>query len=272
MTHAELDELYELYAMGALESEAAAEIERHLIDGCVYCTEQVREASQLAALLAGIAEPAQPRAELRSRVLNSIARPRLAVTAAKSSPNWMFGMAALCAACLALAVFSLGMRSELQRMREQLVSTMNERDQLRSALASANSSERSQLAVLTGERDQLRSALAVMRRPDTRSVRFGTATAPHGWVFVNRNGGLVVVGSELPRVANDRTLELWLVPKTGAPQPAGLVRPTDASGDAIHVSSVPVDPAQIKAVAFSNEPRAGSPAPTTKPFLLVPLG
>lgn len=377
MTHAEMDDLYELYVLGGLEPELAAEIDQHLLEGCSYCLEHVREATHLTAVMAGIAEQAAPAAELRARVLSSIALRTAPVIAPvrKRWGSWMFAVAALSAACLALAAFSLGARSELQQMRTQLRSAMDERDQMRTAVTNANSAGRAEVAALTRERDQLRSALAtlsnteraevatltaernrlrvalataastasaemarltgerdqlqstlasansanssqrvqvealtserdqlrsalananntarvelagltgevnelrsaldVMRRPDTRSTRFGTPSAPHGWVFANRTGGLVLVGSQLPQVASDRTLELWLVPKTGAPQPAGLFRPSDPAGDTIHISSLAVDPSQIKAVAVSDEPRAGSSAPTTKPFLLVPVG
>ena len=34
MTHPEMNELYELYLLGALEPELAREIETHLIDRC----------------------------------------------------------------------------------------------------------------------------------------------------------------------------------------------------------------------------------------------
>jgi len=379
VTHAEMDDLYELYVLGALEPELAAEIEQHLQEQCSYCVEHVQEATQLAALMAGMAESVKLPAQLRSRVLATIATavapaviPTVAAPAPRRARNWMFAFAALSAACLALAAFSLWSRSELQQTSSQLQSTASQRDQLQSALTNASSSERQEVAALTaerdrlrsalttanntaalqaaaltgerdrlraalgtatntertevaalsgerdqlrsaltsanataraqvasltaerdqlrtalaaanvqqrtqmasleGERDQLQSALAIMRKPDTRSVRFGTPAAAHGWVFANRNGGLVFVGSELPAVASDRILELWLVPNTGAPQPAGLFRPTDVAGDTLHVSSLAIDPSHIKAVAVSDEPRAGSTAPTTKPFLLVPLG
>ncbi len=44
MTHSEMDELYELYALGALEPEPAAEIEAHLTTQCSYCMERIQEA------------------------------------------------------------------------------------------------------------------------------------------------------------------------------------------------------------------------------------
>jgi hypothetical protein len=142
------------------------------------------------------------------------------------------------------------------------------------ALFSSNelSHAREQLAMIRSERDQMRAALEIMSRSETRSVQFGRAeNVPHGRVFVNRNGGLVFVGSQLPQLAADRTFELWLVPQTGAPRPAGLFRP-NATGDSVNVSQIAVDPSETKAVAVSIEPLAGSNAPTTTPILVVPLG
>jgi anti-sigma-K factor RskA len=374
-----MDDLYELYVLGALEPELAAEVERYIAEHPLEAKPRLEEASNLAAAMAGMAERVKPPAELRQRVLATIA-PR------RHSRNWMFAFGALAAACIALAIFAYSSSDQLQRAHNQLrsVGTANteqqaqvialtserdrlrtdlananraqqtevaaltgERDRLRATLASANGAQRTaaaaltrerdqfrstldlanrtnqaQVAALTGERDQLRSALetantrnqaqvaaltrevsqlrsalatansaaqvqmagltgevnqlqsafAIMRRPDTRSVRFGTPEAPHGWVFSNRRGGLVFVGSQLPSLANDRTLELWLVPKSGAPRPAGLFRPNDTAGDTVHTSLLAVNPSEIKAVAVSEEPAAGSTAPTTKPFLLVPLG
>ncbi len=263
MTHAEMDGLYELYALGALEPDLAAEIEEHLSQQCPECLARVSEAAQFSAALAGIAEVKKAPAKLRGRVLESIAP-------AKSSRNWMFAVGGLSAACIALLAFALWSGTRMHRMGAQLVVVSEDRDRLQSTLEAMNRSERNQLADVRSERDQLRSALGVMRSPETRSVRFGTENVPHGWVFANRTGGLVFVGSKLPRIGSDRILELWLMPKSGAPRPAGLFRP-NAAGDFIDISPLAVDPSRNKAVAVSIEPREGSSAPTTTPILVVPL-
>lgn len=239
MTHAEMNELYELYALGILEAEEAAEIETHLHDECAHCLEHVRQALEVTAALAGLADQQKPPKDLRKRVLAT-------VLPARRSRAWTFAIAGLSAACIVLAIF-LGLTASRIRGLDNRLQT------------------------LRSERDQLRLAVEALSRPDTRTAGFGaTNDLPHGRVFVNP-GGLVFVGSQLPQLASDRTFELWLIPKTGAPQAAGLFR-SNATGNSVHVSSLPVSVAQTAAVAVSVEPSQGSSAPTTKPILVIPIG
>ena len=64
---------------------------------------------------------------------------------------------------------------------------------------------------------------------------------------------------------------MWLIPKGGAPRPAGLFQSTDA-GSAVHVLSGPIDTAALGAVAVTVEPEAGSPAPTSQPLITALAG
>ncbi len=264
MTHAEMNELYELYALGVLEPELAAEIDAHLAQPCSYCEGHVQAAAEFTAALAGIAEEKKPPARLRERVLGSVAPVR-------RGRNWAPLVAGLAAACIALLIFSLWSRSQTSRMREQVAALRNQSSELRNELA-VLAIERDQLAATRVERNQLRAALDIVSRPDTRAVQFGKAeNVPHGRVFANNRRGLVFVGSQLPRLAANRSFELWIMPKKGAPRPAGVFR-SNAAGDSVHISSAAVDLAQTKAVAVSVEPRAGSSAPTTTPIVVVPIG
>ena len=231
--------LYELFVIGALEREESAEIAQHLGDACPYCSVRVEEAVAVSAAFSGMAEPAPLPAGLRKRVLASI-RPQ------RESRNWLYAALALGAVCAALVIFAYWSSSALE-------------------------SSRNEIAEITAQRDQLRSALAILSRNETRAVRFGLAdNQPHGRVFVNPQRGLVFVGSQLPSLRNEQTFELWLIPKTGAPEPAGLFRP-NADGNVVSLRTTPIDTAQIQAVAVTVEPQGGSSAPTTKPILAVPL-
>ncbi len=240
MTHAEMDELYELFVLGALEPEQAAEIEQHVSTSCEYCIQHIGEAQFVTAAMSGLAEPLKPPAHLRKRVLASVKPER-------RSPSWLFavgGLSAACAALLAIAIW----------------------------FGTSNAGYQQQISSLQVERTQLREAVQILSRSETRSVKFGVAeNQPHGRVFVNRNGGVVFVGSQLPALASNRTFQLWLVPGKGAPQSEGLFR-SNAAGNAVQVRSTPVDTSRFQAVAVSIEPAGGSPAPSTKPILVVPLG
>ena len=264
MTHTEMDELYELYALGALEPELAAEIEQHLAENCPHCVERVREALELSAALAGITEERRPPVSLRNRILASVAPRR-----ARQSRIWAFAVAGLSAACIALAAFAITAHNQEARERGEREALRSEVAITRGQLAEVTA-ERDRLAAAGIERNQLRAALAVLSTPDIKAVTFGGENAAHGRVFVNSRGGLLFVGAQLPRLANNRTFELWVVPRKGGPRPAGLFQ-ADASGESVRVSATPVDRAETKAVAVSIEPSEGSPAPTSTPILIVPL-
>jgi len=181
-----------------------------------------------------------PPARLRQRVITSV-KPETTKTR-----GWFWAVAALSAACVALIALAVSSRSSIRTYRDQI-------------------------SELTAERSQLREAVEILSRSETRTVQFGRAdNQAHGRVFVNRNRGLVFVGSQLPQLAANRTFQLWLIPAAGAPQSAGLFRPNPA-GDFVNVQTRPIDTG-IQAVAVSVEPEGGSPAPTTTPILVVPLG
>jgi anti-sigma-K factor RskA len=236
MTHSEMDDLYELYLLGALEFEQAAEIAEHVDRQCAYCLAQLKDSSRVIELLPGLADIKQPPAELRDRVL-AIAAPPLR----KSRPQWAAAFALACAASMALAFWGLGQQNKVEELNRQ--------------------------------RNELRGALAILSQADTKTVSFGpgqSQTEPQGRVFISRNGGVVFLGNRLPQLAAGKTFEFWLVPAKGTPQPAGLFK-TNAQGIAVNVLAKSVNPADYAAVAVSIEPATGSKQPTTTPILIVPL-
>jgi hypothetical protein len=241
MNHAGMnDENYALYVLGALDAEQSEQLEEHLRQQCAYCSEKVNEAMRLSAAMAGIAEQAQPPVSLRKRVLATV------IPAPRRQSGLLYALAALAAACIGLVVFSIWSGAQNRSLLNQLVQARL-------------------------ERNQLRSALELMSRSETRAVQFGNVpNAPRGRVFVSRSGGVVFIGTGLPTLPRNKTFELWLVPATGPPGAAGTFR-ADSSGNAVNVAPANVSASGAKAVAVSVEPAAGSNAPTTKPFLIVPL-
>lgn len=240
MNHAGMnDEIYDLYVLGVLDAEQSEQIEAHLREDCEYCLEKLHEATRMSVAMAGIAEQVQPPAHLRQRVLAKVAPSR-------RRSNWIYAVAGLAAACVALIVFAIWSGAQ-------------------------NRSVLSQLVQAKVEDNELRSALELMSQPETRAVQFGNLpNAPRGRVFISRTGGVVFVGTGFPSLPGNRTFELWVVPAAGSPEPAGTFRGS-STGTAVNVTGAKVSASGAKAVAVSVEPAGGSNAPTTKPFLIVPL-
>ncbi len=255
MTHEEMNGAYELYALGALDPEERNEIDVHLERGCPECGAAIRRARELTALFAALPEQAAPPRRLRNRVLAAVGAPS---PARRWAAAW-----AVATVCLAAALIVVGVRgaAELGRARAELRANNESLDLARRELQ-ANRNE------LVFDREALR----LLNEPDTFQTTFGGSGAqpPRGRVFVNPRRGVLLLASHLPPVAAGRTLEMWVVPKTGAPRPAGLFLP-DPQGNAIHLMPGAVDRARTAAIAVSVEPRGGSSAPTTKPFLVAGL-
>jgi anti-sigma-K factor RskA len=252
MTHTEMGELYELYALGALDADLASEIDGHVADGCEHCLSQIHRGAHAAAELSVMADPVTPPAEVRIRLLASISRspsaPKAAPSPAPTARPRFFGwvIPLLAAVTVTLVLFTVFSTREIYSVSSRL--------------------ER-----VTYERNQLRSALEILSRRETRTIQFsGPANPAHGTVLLNKDVGFVLVGSDLPALGNDKTYELWAIPAKGSPIPAGLFR-TNNRGTFVHVAPQPVNVSQLAAVAVSVEPRTGSPAPTTKPILVIPV-
>jgi hypothetical protein len=256
MTHEELRDFYELFALGVLEEPERAEISAHLARGCADCQAGIKGALRLNALLATLPETIEPPRRLRQRILAGIGmEPGLS----------RFWRSAWGLAALALAIVLVVVAIANRRGSQELADT---RDQLRrSAFDLAQA--RQEIQRSSAEVKQVRSAFALLNLPGTREVVFGAGPAqpPRGRIFVNRQQGVLFMAANLPPVPSGKTYQLWLIPKGGAPVPSGLFQ-SDAQGNALFVRSGQVDPATA-AVAVSVEPEAGSSAPTTKPVIVA---
>lgn len=243
-------DLYELYALGLLEEPERSQVEAELASGSEEARVRMRQALENNAILMAMAPEAEPPARLRNRVLEAVgAKPE------NAKGNWMWAWAPACAALLLAAVYlanTLSTRSgELARVRDQL---------RRVSIQAADSNT---------ELVRLRAMMAFLNAPETRMVTFGpNEPKPRGKVLVNPGRGVLLVASNLPPAGRGQIYEMWVIPKGGAPLPAGLFQ-SDASGNALHLFENQVAPGATVAVTL--EPESGSDKPTSQPLFAAAI-
>ena len=240
----EFAELYELYAMGALDEDDRTELEEHLATGCPACAGGIKHAASLVTLLATMPEQVQAPPRLRRRILASVG-------VQKSNWGWIGGLAA---ATVALLVAVIWLNGENHKRDSDLAEA---RAQIRRTAADLVSAQ---------------SALQFLNEPETKQVVFGQGQQqpPRGRVFVNARRGVLLIASNLPPAPSGKIYELWVIPRQGAPLPSGLFQ-SDAQGDALYLRGGAVDMDTAGAIAVTLEPASGSNAPTTTPIVVAPV-
>jgi anti-sigma-K factor RskA len=240
---------YELYALGVAEEPERSEIQMHLARGCEVCSMAMRKARELATLLGSESALQAPSPQLRHRILASVGMEQ------RRAGWWAPVMGVAAVTCLAMALFA----ASFFRGRERDLSR---------ELAAAREQLRTQTIDLT----RLTEAFAILNGPDTAVSSFGQGQVqpPKGKVFVNPTQGVLLVVSNLPPAAAGKTYEMWLVPKRGMPQPAGLFQ-SAADGTALYIRKGPVDLAATSAVAVTLENAGGAAQPTLPILIVAPL-
>lgn len=241
---------HELYVFGTMEPDERAELEAHLARGCATCRAAIEAARDLAVHLALAAPQREPPA---LRALPGPAMPRPA-----ASPFWRWAFALSAAAAVALLIIASGYYHESRALQNELQSARG--------LAKV---QRERERDLQRRLASYREAMRLVASPEAREVRFGPKQ-PSGRLFLQPRG-LVMILSDLPQPPAGRTYELWLIAANRpAPIPAGVFHP-DASGNALHLWQQPIEVGAVKAIAVSDEPPGGTPAPTGKILFSAPV-
>jgi anti-sigma-K factor RskA len=250
--HPYREEDFELYALGVLEGDELRGIETHM-NSCADCARKIAEARGRIALLAFSAEPAEPSIEVRQRLMARIraeANPASAtITERAPSRFWNFAWGTL---ALALAIFAVYLWNSNKVLDREL-------DRQEAAM-------KTQVALTA----KYREISELFTSPKTVTVNLA-AKAPNatesGRVVYNAQQGALVYVGTLPQLAADKSYELWVIPQTGNPIPAGVFS-ASPNGEAKVI--LPNIPAGIspKAFAVTIEPAGGGAAPTG-PFAQV---
>lgn len=239
----ELRDYYELYALGLAEDPEREEIRVHLNRQCEVCMKGMKQARETAAMLGSSATPAAPSAKLRRRILASAGYEQRG-----------FGWAPALAGALAFSVIAI------------VYFAGRERDVTRELERVTGISRRQNI-----ELTRMNEVFAIINGADTRVSTFGggKSTPPSGKVFASPTQGVVLIAANLPPVPRGKAYEMWVIPKGGKPQRAGLFQ-SAADGSALHVQRGRLDP-NADLVAVTLEDAAGADAPTTTPLFAAPI-
>lgn len=244
------DEL-DAYALGVLDAAEEQAVEQHLAT-CATCARSLETARGRVAVLALAAEQVAPPPAVKERLMQSV-RESLRADAAASQPalerkapsfwGWAHSWAAAAVACAAAAIFfwnaNVGLRAEIRKFQSLVVQQIEDIARYRAVAALATSN----------------GTVAV-------SLTAPPRTAPsRGRVLYNQSTGALVYSGTLAQLETGKSYELWIIPQTGNPIPAGVFAP-QASGEAsVVLPSIPTGVA-FKAFAITVEPAGGGPQPT----------
>jgi len=235
-----------LYALDALRGEDRARVDEHLA-GCAACRLELEQLRGGTALLALSAAGPRPPQRARQRLLDAVARelrvPRIVQTSERRSWWGVLGWAA----AAAVVIFAVALWQENLGLRQ--------------SLASAGS----QAARSARELEELRRIAAPIIEPEAQRVTLVAAKAaaqPQGKAFYLRNrSSLVFLANNMPPLPPQKVYELWLIPTSGAPIPAGVFKP-DAHGSGSVVNPPLPTGIEAKAFAITVENEAGAATPT----------
>jgi anti-sigma-K factor RskA len=253
--HEQLADDLALYALGTLEGDDWVAVEAHLRD-CPACQSELDRLRGDVALLAFSAAGARPPARSRERLLSNLAKEarRAPVRPAQKRAWWTALQWATAAAVLSVFFF-------LIRQNDALRQRVNR-------LESGSASQQQQLV----QARQLITALSVPDADHFVLVAGQAPPQPQGRaVYLAKSGTLVFLASNMLALPPEKTYELWLIPVSGAPIPAGVFRPNaEGSGSVV---GPPLAPGiQAKTFAITVEPKEGSQAPTSQPIMVGTRG
>jgi anti-sigma-K factor RskA len=241
-----------LYALGALQGDERHTIEKHL-ETCADCRRELDSLRGDMALMAMSAAGPKPPQRSKQRLMSAIAKESQRQEQPQRRVWWGWIPWVIAAAAMLGFVFLLQQKSELE---EDLVETKSQLSSSQSELQRA----KEVVATLTAS-DAMRVTLVAAKTPPQ----------PQGKaIYLKDRSSLIFLANNMPVLPAQKAYELWLIPKTGNPIPAGVFKP-DAHGSATVVNPPLPAGVEAKAFAITVEPESGSSTPTM-PIVMVGAG
>ncbi len=239
----ELEELIPAYVLGALSADERARVEKHL-PGCANLLELAAAYGRVADLLPHAAKPAEPRAELKDRVL--------AATMSKKRqafvwPSFLTGFlrSPAFAVMIMLLILALGVWNIT----------------LQNQMAQEKAFEQRVLTDLSRQRDFLN----VIAYSDDKPKRLqGTEVASRaaGRLYsAPSENTFALILNDLPPLPPDKVYQIWLIDAEGKRVSGGTFR-VDERGRGWFWGRAADLLNQYRAVGITIEPLGGSPQPT----------
>ncbi len=247
----ELEDLIPAYVLDAVDPADRVRIESHL-PHCQRCAQLVESYQPVTDLLAYAAEPAEPPADLKYRVMAATLPQRKVVTAPAPSPfalfsTWLsslFRAPALSALALLLLLAFGIWNFALQNQVAQQAAAMQQ---------------------VTAEMSQQRDFLTALAYSDGQPRHLqGTEVASQavGRLYSGYDeNSFIMVTYDMPSLKPDQSYQLWLIDPSGA-RTSGGVFTVDAQGRGWLIGHTPKPLSEYKSVGVTVEPSGGSSAPT----------
>lgn len=144
----------------------------------------------------------------------------------------------------------------MRRDNQRLIAAQRGLERQIAARDSAITDRQALLDAMTGPGVQVIEAGATNARRPVAKMFWDQPT--NQWTFVAHN---------LPKIAPNRTYQLWLITRAQRKISAGVFA-TNASGDALVIAHYALARDALAAIAVTDEPAGGSPQPTSTPVLL----
>lgn len=256
-THEQFADDLALYALNDLTGADRQELEAHL-QTCASCRRELQALRADLGLLGLSSGGPQPPGRSKDRLLRAIAaEPRGASPSPAVEPKtslWSTLVPAL--AALFLLVIAVALWHSNGRLKDTIAE-----------LHGRNEDQATQL-------DQMRREMALMTAPDAVHVSLSpqkVGKQPNGTaIFSPARKRMMFMASNLAPVPEGKAYELWIIPTSGTPMPAGVFKP-DEHGNAIMMDHPMPEGVEAKAFAITVESEAGSDKPTS-PIVLMGEG
>lgn len=266
-------ELAEPFVLGMLEEKEARQFQQHLATGCRECRQAVDEAKRVVYALPFAVPQNEPPAELRQRLLATIAAEANLVQvrpAAEKREESRSGPA---------TIRSMPQRTFVQRVRGTLAwaavfllvavgyGYFLQRDfikQLQQQLSASNA----EIKLLQFEMERQKTVIEQIRKSNAPRLLLvdlkGTEVKPSGGIKILLDpqisgGSFIAYG--LPALPDEHDYQLWFL-KDGKPFNAGVFHVNEKGEFIGEVQHLPETLAGITAFAITREPKGGRPTPT----------